>query len=317
MPSSATGESLVPQIWLHRFALGTALLTLPLVIVGGGVTSKDAGMVYQTAPLSDGALVNPAGWTQEVETLLEHGHRLIGWCVGIFATATAVLACFLEPRRWVRWLAVAALGAICLQGSMGIWRVNHDSMLWAMIHGVWGQSTFGVVACLALVTSALWHKRLPPVETEIGRPLRVTCVVMLAAVVGQLTLGVLTRQAAWSVGWHVMGATAVTFLIARVAFWILADVPPLVPLRRAALFLAVLVGVQLVLGMTSLVVTGGSSARVLNPAWIEWVVPTAHVAVGAIILATAACTTAMCFRAVRPAVGELRRGGAGPELTAA
>ena len=296
--------------------MGTALLTLPLIMVGGGVTSKDAGMVYPTAPLSDGALINPTGWLDQTATRLEHGHRLLGWCVGILATASAVLACFVERRRGVRWLAVGVLGGICLQGGMGIWRVNFDSIGWAILHGVWGQACFAAVACLALVTSDTWHTRLTRVETNIAPVLRLTCCLLLLTVVVQLVLGVLNRQTQWGLAWHVLTAMAVTFLVARVTFLILADIPPVAPLRKGALVLALLVGLQLMLGLSSLVVTGGSSAAVLFPSTIQWIVPTAHVFVGALILAGTLGTTAMCFRAVHATAGEAVS-PAKPDLTTA
>ncbi|RJP36082.1 MAG: hypothetical protein C4547_08095 [Phycisphaerales bacterium] len=284
--------------WPGRLALATALLTFPLVFVGGGVTSKDAGMVYPTAPLSNDALINPPGWTERSETFLEHGHRLIGWSVGSAALLTAVTALVVEPRRWVRWLAIAALAAIAFQGSMGIWRVNHDSVRWAIVHGVWGQLCFATVASVALVTSRCWLDRAERVESPLALPLQLTAVVLAICLAVQLVLGVLTRQSAWGFEWHVLGAMVVTVLAGRVCFRVFADLPRSRALRRAAGGLLVLFCLQLTLGMAALAVTGGSSSHVKNPTLVEWVIPTLHVAAGALILATAVCTMLLAFRLV-------------------
>ncbi len=288
--------------WTGRFALATALLTFPLVFVGGGVTSKDAGMVYPTAPLSNEALINPAGWTEQSDTLLEHGHRLIGWCVGLGALLTAVTATLSEPRRPVRWLAIAGLAAVVMQGSMGIWRVNHDSVRWAILHGVWGQICFATFASVALVTSRAWRDRAGMIETPLAAALKLTGAALVICLSIQLVLGVLTRQAAWGFEWHLLGAVLVTVLAGRLCFWIFADLPKSWALRRGAGVLLALFCLQLALGMATLAVTGGSSSRVRSPTLVEWVIPTLHVATGALILATAVCTTLLAFRVVASSV---------------
>ena len=49
----------------------------------------------------------------------EHGHRLIASTVGFLTIILAVWIWRVEPRRWVRRLGVAALGAVILQGMLG------------------------------------------------------------------------------------------------------------------------------------------------------------------------------------------------------
>src|SRR6185503_16367166 len=49
----------------------------------------------------------------------EHGHRLIASTVGFLTIVLAVWVWRVEPRRWVRWLALGALGAVVLQGLLG------------------------------------------------------------------------------------------------------------------------------------------------------------------------------------------------------
>lgn len=81
--------------------------TLLLILVGGMVTTHQAGMAFWTWPLSDNS-INPENWTQDKSKLLEHGHRLIG---GIVALLTAAICAGI----WRNWLA---MGMAVLAGAV-------------------------------------------------------------------------------------------------------------------------------------------------------------------------------------------------------
>ncbi len=49
----------------------------------------------------------------------EHGHRLIASSVGMLTIVLTVWLWFVERRRWLRRLGVAALAAVCAQGLLG------------------------------------------------------------------------------------------------------------------------------------------------------------------------------------------------------
>ena len=54
----------------------------------------------------------------------EHSHRAAGYLVGC---CVIILACGLwrsETRRWVRWLGMAALAGVVVQGLLGGFRVK-------------------------------------------------------------------------------------------------------------------------------------------------------------------------------------------------
>ena len=59
----------------------------------------------------------PSKWVGGI--LYEHGHRLIASTVGFLTIILAVWLWMAEPRRWLRWLGVAALGAVVAQGLLG------------------------------------------------------------------------------------------------------------------------------------------------------------------------------------------------------
>src|SRR3954468_2291961 len=76
------------NVWLHRFAVLTALASLCLVAVGGLVTSKEAGMSVPDWPNSYGYnmfLFPVSKWVGGI--FYEHSHRLIASVVGLMVVA--------------------------------------------------------------------------------------------------------------------------------------------------------------------------------------------------------------------------------------
>src|SRR3954462_10560338 len=90
---------------LHRWSILLAFCTLLLVVSGGLVTSRDAGLSVPDWPLSYGTLMPP----MEGGILYEHGHRIIATTVGFFTIVSMSWLFRVEKRRWMRWLGVAAL----------------------------------------------------------------------------------------------------------------------------------------------------------------------------------------------------------------
>jgi heme a synthase len=105
---------------LHRFARLVAGCTVLLVLAGSLVTSTDSGLSVPDWPTTYGwnmFTFPPSKWVGGI--FYEHGHRLIASGVGFL---TIVLAAWLwrqEPRRWLRWLGVAAVGTVVAQGVLG------------------------------------------------------------------------------------------------------------------------------------------------------------------------------------------------------
>ena len=96
--------------WLHGFAILVMLATFILLLAGGNVTSRAAGLAVPDWPLSFHS-VNPPGWTNNFAgkhpgVRDEHGHRLIGATVGVLVTALAIWLAARDPRRWMKLIAV-------------------------------------------------------------------------------------------------------------------------------------------------------------------------------------------------------------------
>ena len=287
--------------WLYATALGTLLLTSLLVFVGGSVTSHDAGMAFPDAPLSNGWLVNPPGWLSEDKTRWEHGHRLVGSLVGIMAVTCVVIAFFVERRRWVRYVCIAALFAVVGQGIMGIYRVRLASIGLAMIHGVWGQLTFALLACQALFSSAGWRYKLPVLDHASAGSVRRSSLMVVGALLVQLSLGAGSRHFG-SFGvliFHIWWGVTTAVLIGRLVLLILGEATGNPWTQRAAVLLGGLTALQLALGLMAFVITGGSSRRVLSPTFIQWFFPTLHVVTGSMVLACSSLVCALCHRTMR------------------
>jgi len=105
---------------LHRFAKLVAAATIILILAGSLVTSHDAGLSVPDWPTSYGwnmFTFPPSMWVANI--LYEHGHRLIASTVGFLTIILAVWLWSSEPRRWLRWFGVGALGAVIAQGILG------------------------------------------------------------------------------------------------------------------------------------------------------------------------------------------------------
>ncbi|MCH7591592.1 MAG: COX15/CtaA family protein [Planctomycetes bacterium] len=293
---------------LHLLAIATACAVFPLIFVGAGVTSKGAGMVYADWPTSAGHLVNPPQWWQGDHTRWEHGHRLIGWTVGFLAIGVAALSW--RRGGTVRLLALATLLAIAVQGVLGGLRVTEISRGFAMIHGIWGQMCFCLAVSVAVVSGKTWRAGSQAVEIPAGRFLRNLCVVGLVCTTIQLVLGAAYRHFGSNTALllHVLGAMVVTMVVGWLAMWVMG-VPSggKRPVQLGGV-IAALVALQLLLGGFAFTV------KVMGGAWsplILWAVPTAHVAVGALLLATLVALTLLTFRLFSPSMQPVKERGTG------
>ena len=160
--------------WLNRFAWVTAAATLVLICSGGMVTSKNAGLAVPDWPTTFGynMFLFPASkWVGGI--LFEHTHRLIASTVGFLTLILAGWIWRAEPRRWVRMLALAAVGAVIFQGILGGIRVTLLKDEIGIFHACLAQAFFGLLVLIALSRSRVWHDasslRSDSAKSEIGR----------------------------------------------------------------------------------------------------------------------------------------------------
>src|SRR5580698_266970 len=138
---------------LYRWSILLAFCTLLLVVAGGLVTSRDAGLSVPDWPLSYGKLMPP----MEGGILYEHGHRMVATTVGLLTIVSMIWLFRSERRTWLRWLGAIALVAVILQGVLGGLTVLLLLPWWiSTAHACLAQLFFATTVAIAIFTSNWW-----------------------------------------------------------------------------------------------------------------------------------------------------------------
>jgi protoheme IX farnesyltransferase len=206
---------------------------------------------------------------------------VIAATVGLMTLVLALWVIFSEQRRWVRRMAITAFGLVVLQGLLGGATVLLQLPPQISIaHACLGQIFFSTLVVLATVLSPAW-KQTPVAHPATQAPeLCRLSFFATAVVVAQLALGAAMRHTGWFpalLAAHLAGALAVLALAGKTVGAVLKHCRSMPLLRRPARTLMWLLLAQILLGVFTFL-SGRSVA-----------LATAHVAVGALILA--ACST--------------------------
>ncbi len=248
-------------VWLFRMGVVAAGALVPLLLIGGLVTSTRSGMAVPDWPTSFSA--NMFLYPLKAMTggiYYEHAHRLFGALAGLIVLALTLHVWLIDRRGWVRGVATAIFAAVCVQGIIGGLRVNSNSTLLAMLHGVSGQLIFaaacGLAATLApgFIAAGTAADDLPRVRGVGGA--------LLACTVVQLCFGAATRHfPPPERGWHSVGSHIVFALVVVVLAVIVSargkrlkgtPGPAGTVLARFAAGIMHAVGLQFVLGFAAL-----------------------------------------------------------------
>ena len=302
---------------IHRFAVFVAGCTVLLVLAGSLVTSTDSGLSVPDWPTTYGwnmFLFPPSKWVGGI--LYEHGHRLIASTVGFLTIVLAAWLAAKDPRRWMKRLGAAALGAVILQGVLGGLTVLF--FLPAAIstaHAGLAEIFFCMTVAIALFTSPRWIEGYgvssdSPNDIVVRRAATATT----ALIYVQILIGATMRHTdaglaipdfplmfghLWPTHWdpkiaihfaHRVGALIVALAVAKTAMLVWsrrsrnARLSQRHALTRPAGLLVALVAVQITLG--ALTVLSGRNI------WINSV----HVVCGALVLTTSLVLTLRTWR---------------------
>jgi cytochrome c oxidase assembly protein subunit 15 len=287
-------------IALHRFAMLAVGATFCLIFVGGLVTSTGSALAVPDWPLAFGKLI-PA-WQGGIR--FEFGHRVVAGFVVILTLILMSWALMVEKRRWVRNTALAAFGLIIVQAVLGGITVLFELPLAiAVTHAATAQAFFCVMVSIAIFTNPRWEQTAHRDEGE-GRPaLAALAGITTAVIYTQILIGALMRHLGAGLAipdfplafgqlvppyWnefivvnfaHRMGAIVVSAMIIWTVLRVLRSHRDESQLRRPALGLIVLLAIQISLGALTI-----WSGRAVLPT-------TAHVAIGAAVLATSLTLT--------------------------
>lgn len=308
--------------WTFRLACVAVAATAMLLLAGGLVTGREAGLAVPDWPSSyayNMFLYPLARMTGNI--YYEHTHRLVGALVGLTTIALALHLWVCERRKWMKVLAVLAVLAVIAQGVMGGLRVTqaagdasdraagvevaqgeHEttvSRALRVAHGVSGQLFFALTVAIACFVSTAWNTASPTKSPQTSTD-RAFTALLLAFMLIQLLLGALLRHLDVGLMLHISVAAMVFFhTIATAArLWGLygATHPSL---KRLGIGLPVVVTLQLLLGITALVFRN-TTTQYGEPTLADVTTTTAHQLTGAALLALVTATTCMTHRLLRP-----------------
>ena len=238
--------------WLHGLAVLTVLCALPLLLLGAGVTSHGVGMIDPRGFRPPWEIVSGLFENSGFAWRLEYGHRTFGFLVGLCGIALALGCWFCDRRAWVGWLGFAALALICVQGALGILRVDRHAeypQAFKLIHGCFAQIVFAVLVALAVVTSRRWQAAD---WRSSSRALKRWSILTCGIVYFQLVLGGVVRHTDELIGprGHLLGA----FVVFGAILWLMKQVredPAREKFSALKIALKVLLTMQLLLGVES------------------------------------------------------------------
>jgi cytochrome c oxidase assembly protein subunit 15 len=308
-----------PAAWVHAWAVLTAVCTLPLLTLGAEVTTHRVGMVDQRGFREPWHLL--ALWLQGEPLapgyVIEHGHRTFGFLVGVCVIVLTVSLWLLEPRRWVRWAGGAALVGVCVQGVLGILRIDLNALMGGtlpLVHGLFAQLVFALLMALAVVTGRAWQTPQPAADTERVVALRRWALTTAGLIYGQIILGALVRHKDLVLGAraHLLMAFGVTAALVWLAKMVYTEAEADRPLRRGMGVVLVLLAVQLGLGVESWLskfVGTGQLLRQAEPLPVHAeLVRSLHYLTGALLFST---TVALALLAHRGALTARQSAAAG------
>ena len=283
--------------WLHRTARLTAGATFLLIVIGGIVTSTDSGLAVPDWPTTFGYNMFLYPLSEMVGGILyEHSHRLMGSLVGILTIGLLVLILARDPRKWLKWLGLAALIAVIVQGVLGGLRVTQINRNFAIVHACLAQAFFALLCGIAWFTSRDWRQDIRTTTGETARKLRRLSLITTCLIYIQLIFGAILRHTGSRLDAHLLFAFLVAlhiFLLARRMLTVDSESDGIG--QSMPLLLLGLLVVQLMLGtgafFAKLTAFGETFAAALTVT-----ITTAHVAVGALMLVSSFVLTLKIYR---------------------
>lgn len=255
------------KAWIFRYAVTLALCILALIVLGAALTTE-----IQPTPGSSAPAVTA---TTPAEISLAQAHTVVAWIIGAMTLGFAI---------WLRnGLGWAALALVVLDGWSGM-----TSTLQAMprvagfLHALLAQ---GLLCVVVLAAAGTYNGGSPAgkLEDAGGPSVRVLAISAFHLAALQVLLGAAYRHGVLGVLLHLFNALAVAIVVLLVSMRAMRQFPSESSLRTPALALAIVTGVQVLLGFAdfTLLLIGSEGTALL-------ILSVAHVTIGAVTLAASA-----------------------------
>lgn len=274
----------------------TAGFSFLVLVAGASVTSNDAGLSVPDWPTSFGYLVKVPHLAGGVR--FEWSHRLVAGSLVVLTLAIALWTLVVERRSWLRKLALAAFATVIAQAVLGGLTVLFlQPPIVSTAHAAVAQTFFSIAVSIALFTSRKWVEEVPSVAVDTRRPSLFTLTLLSIFVLYvQLVLGGMFRHHGMTWWPHVAHALIVTVVLTWTGIRALSVHAKIETIRKPSIIMLSLLITQLCLGFAAFltrVAWGRDSVQPELPMVISTV---AHVAVGALLLATTVVLAVQVWR---------------------
>jgi cytochrome c oxidase assembly protein subunit 15 len=183
--------------WLVRFAILTGICFLPLLLIGGLVTTTGSGMSVRGWPDSFGAnmfLYPISLMTSHQAVFLEHSHRLFGTFVGLTVVVLTAWVFLAKVGGGIGPRVAGLLILVCIQGALGGFRVTENSLFLSMLHGVTGQLTFAAAILVMMLLLPSYDSAANASPDPDARKRKALATALLHSTILQLIMGAAYRH---------------------------------------------------------------------------------------------------------------------------
>jgi cytochrome c oxidase assembly protein subunit 15 len=225
---------------------------------------------------------------------------MIAQGAGLFTIILAVWTWRADRRRWLRYLALAAVIMVIVQGVLGgLTVLYYLPPLISSAHAALAQTFFCTAVAIALFTGRRWIEEVPEVQIDTRRPSLFTLTLLSIFVLYvQLFLGAMFRHHGMSWWPHVVHAAVVAIVLTWTAIRALSLYSKIEEVRRPAIALLALMVTQLCLGFLAFLTRVAWGRDAVQPELPMVLSTVAHVAVGALLLATTVVLSIQVWRHV-------------------
>jgi heme a synthase len=256
-------------------------------------------------PTSFGYLVKVPNFVGGIR--YEWTHRMLAGSLLTLTLTIAIWTLFAEKRRWLRWLAVGAFCTVIAQAILGgLTVLFFQPPLVSTAHAMVAQTFFCIAVAIAVFTGRKWVEELPSTEIDHRRPSLFSLTLLSIFVLYvQLFLGGMFRHHGLSWWPHVLNAGVVSFVLAWTAIRALIAYSHIDAIRRPAIVFLSLLITQLLLGFAAFLTRVAWGHDSIQPELPMVVSTVAHVAVGALLLATTVILSIQVWRNVAVTAEEI------------